>query len=463
MGRSVFCSTLLLVAALHLTNIFAVAAQENASFESSLTLEQAISTALVQNPQIAAEKSGLSASAEKIVQARSGLLPQVNFLQSYQRTNNPMWSFGAKLKQGRFGQEDFALDALNDPSSIDNFTSAFLVSWSLFDSGQTWYGLRQADLANRAQEMVLELARQEVIARTVEAYSRLVLSRENLTVVDQALETARAHLLMIEERYKNGLTVKSDVLRAQVHIAELDQERVVAASAVTVAMAALNTAMGVSTGQTIAPVDPLARRDLPEKTLEEWVLLSLEKRPDLLMLDFQEQVASAEVKKARAANLPSVNVNGSYEINSEDLGDSADNYTVGADLSLNLFSGYRFSSRRQEALFRQQAAKDYQRAMRQQAELEVRQAYYDILSAAKRIRAAEISVDQADEALRIVGDRYKTGLLPLVSLLDAEVALYRAKNNHNRALYQHVMARTQLAQAAGILDKDFVLCAENHH
>jgi outer membrane protein len=230
-----------------------------------------------------------------------------------------------------------------------------------------------------------------------------------------------------------------------------------------VAMAALNTAMGVSTGQTIAPVDPLARRDLPKKTLEEWVLLSLEKRPDLLMLDFQEQVASAEVKKARAAHLPSVNVNGSYEINSEDLGDSADNYTVGADVSLNLFSGYRVSSRRQEALFRQQAAKDYQRAMRQQAELEVRQAYYDILSAGKRIRAAEISVDQADEALRIVGDRYKTGLLPIVSLLDAEAALYRAKNNRNRALYQHVMARTRLAQAAGILDKDFVLCAENHH
>ncbi len=461
MWRSILIFTALLGLGLDFIGGVPAAAQGDADVKSALTLEEAISTALAHNPFIAAAKSGLSASEERIVQARSGLLPQVDFLESYQRTNNPMWAFGNKLKQGRFSQQDFELDELNNPSSIDNYTSAFLVSWSVFDSGQTWFGMRQANLASSAQAMALEQTRQNVIVRTVEAYSGLVLSGEDLKVVDEALETARAHLRMIEERYKNGLTVKSDVLRAQVHIAELEQDQVTAASRVSVAMAALNAAMGVPTDQAVVPVDPLIRRDPPEKSLEEWIHTALSKRPDLLMLDFQEQAADAEVKKAKAAHWPAVHVNGSYEINTEDLEDSADNYTVGADVTLNLFSGYRFSSRTQEAVFQHQAAKENQRAMRQQAELEVQQAYYDVLSADKRISAAEISIDQATEALRIIEDRYKTGLLPIVSLLDAEVALYRAKNNHNQALYQHVMARNRLAQAAGVLNEDFVLCRTN--
>lgn len=420
-----------------------------------LTLSEAIATSLAKNPQIAASRSGVNAAAAKITEARSGFFPRVNLSESFQRTTNPMWAFGTKLNQESITQQDFDPARLNNPSPINNYASAITLSWPLFDGGQTWFGTSQAKLAYQAEQMALERTRQEVIGRTVKAYLGLVLAQENVTITNQALATARAHLKMIENRYKKGLVVKSDVLRTQVHIAELEQDRVEATSGVSVARAALCAVMGISMGQPLEPVTPMPKTSVADKKLDAWVKTALAKRPDLKQLDFQEQVTRDQIKKSRAANLPSVNLNGSYEYNSERFDNNADNYTIGADITLNLFSGFKYSSQTRQALFRHQQVLDQKRAVQQQIRLQVEQAYYDICSAEKRIDAAKTSVDQAEEAMRIIQNRYKNGLVSIVSLLDAELAVYRARNNYNRALYDHTMARARLAEAEGTLNKNF--------
>ena len=83
-----------------------------------------------------------------------------------------------------------------------------------------------------------------MIASAATAYAGLVLAYHHLDVIQKSLETARVHLEMIRKRYENGLAVKSDLLRTQVHIAELDQDRIQAESRISMALAALNAAMG---------------------------------------------------------------------------------------------------------------------------------------------------------------------------------------------------------------------------
>jgi outer membrane protein TolC len=68
---------------------------------------------------------------------------------------------------------------------------------------------------------------------------------------------------------------------------------------------------------------------------------------------------------------------------------------------------------------------------------------------------AQTAVAQAEEALRIVRNRYKSGLLTIVSLLDAEVALQQARTRHFRSMHDYKVARINLALAAGTIDTDF--------
>jgi outer membrane protein TolC len=329
------------------------------------------------------------------------------------------------------------------------------MNWPLFDSGQTWYGRQQAETAHRAIAAGLDRTRQEIVAQTVAAYTDLVFAKESVAVVDQAMQTAAVHLRLIEDRYNSGLTVKSDLLRARVHMSELDQQKVEADSQYLVAQAALCAVMGEDVLNDAVPVTPLSEKKVPRKELAEWIEQALADRPDLREIKLHEQSACTEIKKSRSAHWPSVNINGSYEINTADFDDTANNYTVGANVTVNLFSGNGISARERESLYRQNEISANLRAVNQKIQLETRSAYYKLQSAEKRIQAAEMSVEAAMETLRIAGDRYDNGQVSIVLLLDAELTVTRAKNNLNMALKDHMQSRAQLALAVGDLGESF--------
>ncbi len=68
---------------------------------------------------------------------------------------------------------------------------------------------------------------------------------------------------------------------------------------------------------------------------------------------------------------------------------------------------------------------------------------------------AQTAADQAEEGLRIVKNRYNSGLLTIVGLLDAEEARQQAHTNYFKALHDYKVARIDLALASGTIDTDF--------
>jgi len=436
-------------------NFICAGAKASEDDKAVVSLPSAIHFALASNPMMLAAKSRQKASGERITQARSGMLPQVYITESYQRTNNPMWVFATKLNQGMITQEDFAPDYLNDPSTIENFNSRLWVDWPIFDGGRTLYSWRQANIGKMSSDAALKRTRQEIISQTVDAYTSLLLARRNITVIEQTIETAKTHLKTINKRFENGMVVKSDVLRSKVHLAELEQARVIAKSSAAVARASLNNAMGQNTNQVILTTTDLPKNQMTIPELPVLIDRALKNRPDLKQIDFLVQMAESEIDKAKSGHWPSFNLNGSYELNSEKFDDTANNFTIGANVTLNLFSGYRTSSKTREALYKRNESESRKKGIYQQARLETEKAYYDFLSAGKRITASKLAIDNAEEMLRIVGNRYETGLINIVSLLDAELALYRANNNYYNSLKDYIQARANLALATGTLDEQF--------
>jgi len=87
--------------------------------------------------------------------------------------------------------------------------------------------------------------------------------------------------------------------------------------------------------------------------------------------------------------------------------------------------------------------------------VQVREAFLKAKSARKRIGVAKTAVNQAEEGLRIVRNRYNNGLLTIVGLLDAELARQQAHTNYFKALHDYKVARVELELAAGTIDSDF--------
>lgn len=420
-----------------------------------LSLEEAIHLALSKSPIISAVNSQLDVSGARVTQARSGLLPQLNFSESFTRTDSPTGVFSAKLNQGVFSQQDFDVNALNNPDVRNNFATNFSVTLPVFESGQNWIGLSQAKLDLEATHMAVSRTRQQVIAETVIAYTAVLLASENARVVEQALTTARAHLHLVRSRVQSGLVVRSDLLRAEVRVAELEQERLQSQSELEIARATLNATIGLEIAKVFRLTNPLERGGRIQDSLADWTAEAMKNRPDLAQMKYQQMVAEKEVTKAKAAHLPSIHLLGNYQINTEDFSETANNYTVGATLTLNLYSGNNLRSKVHEA----RAKLSQLRALRQRLELaiavEIKQAFLQAQSSWNRIGVAQGAVTQAEEGLRIVRNRYENGLYTIVNLLDAEMAFQQARYNHVRALHDYKVSGVQLALAAGTLDESF--------
>jgi outer membrane protein TolC len=63
-------------------------------------------------------------------------------------------------------------------------------------------------------------------------------------------------------------------------------------------------------------------------------------------------------------------------------------------------------------------------------------------------------VGQAEESLRIVKNRYDSGLFTITDLLDAEAAVRQSRMNHLKSLHDYQAAAARLALAAGSMDKN---------
>jgi hypothetical protein len=95
------------------------AADQNIPPSEPLTMAEAIQIAVNQNPRVKAANFQVMAMESNSIQARAGFFPKIDFSETFNRTTNPMWTFGTKLNQGTITQEDFDPARLNDPGLKD--------------------------------------------------------------------------------------------------------------------------------------------------------------------------------------------------------------------------------------------------------------------------------------------------------------------------------------------------------
>src|SRR3954463_5178363 len=102
--------------------------------QETLTLRQAVDLALRSNPLVAAADAGEKEAEARIHQAHAGYLPRLQFSESLQRGNNPVFVFSSLLIQHQFSQENFALGPLNRPEALSNYQSRLTVEQMMFDA-----------------------------------------------------------------------------------------------------------------------------------------------------------------------------------------------------------------------------------------------------------------------------------------------------------------------------------------
>jgi outer membrane protein TolC len=284
----------------------------------------------------------------------------------------------------------------------------------------------------------------------LKAYYGLIVARARKEVADEAARMAESDLKRIRDLFEVGTVVASDLLAADVQLAEFRQQQIQAEGDIVVARAALNTALGIAIDTPQKITGELAERDFAAGSQEEVIRLAMMHRPEMARARFSLESAKVRSRGARSEFLPRLDLFGSVGVSSSNLTNGSADYAIGASLTFNLFDAGR-KARIAQARAAEDMAAAEQEQTASQIRLDVVRAYQQYVSAREQVAVASRAADQAAEVLRIVRDRYQEGLTTITEVLRAETALVRTRLAVLRARHDHYVGYAGVLMASGRL------------
>jgi len=455
--RGILCRSLLLLliqAAPTSVRLFAQS-QTPGDEPKALTLREAVSIALKNNPAAQSADAYAEAVRHALAGAKAGYYPRVDFSEGFTRGNNPVYVFSSLLMQRQFTEQNFALGLLNFPPPLDNFRTQFAASLPLYDAGQNSRRVRDARLEAQEAQHGLERTRQQVIFGVINAYLNELLARESAGVAEASAKSTEEDLARAQTRQEQGQALLSDVLSARVHLAQAKEDLIRAGNDVAVAQAEFNVAMGLAEDAPNQVQGSLSEAIFQSGSLPDRQQRALAARADYQQVLIGKEKASNTLSKARAEFLPTINAFGSWEVDNQTfVARGGNSWAAGATLNFNLFDGGARRARVAESHARERQAEALRAQMASAIRLQVRQAFLNLTAARERVEVSRESASQSQESLRILADRYGSGLASITDVLAAETAHARARRDFLSSVYDYRIAFAGLELATGELAPD---------
>lgn len=421
--------------------------------QQPLSLREAIDSALGQNPQVTIARANQKDAAAGATLARTQLIPQLSFTEDISRGNDPVYAFGSRLRQRQFTQADFALNALNRPQPIGDFSTRFSGSWIAFDSFKTQREIRRADLFKQSAASSSKAVDQQIVLRVVAAYQQVLYAERAVGVARHEQETAAALLTSVDGRVKAGLAVESDRMSAEVNVSARKEELIAAQGDLELAWAELREAMGAPDLQA-SELKPIEPHVFPDGSLEQEVATAIKTRPDLIALGQAQSAQFEAIGAAKSSFGPRISTYGNWEEDRGSLTSSGgNNWVAGVQINVDILPFGKHAQLARESAAKQRV--DAQLVQSQQAaRLQVSRAHIHRQTAALQLDTARAAMDQASESLRILKNRYGAGLATITDLLRAEDAERQSQSNYWHAVYGNAVAYAELLYAQGTLTPD---------
>lgn len=339
-----------------------------------------------------------------------------------------------------------------DKSIGNSHSNSITASLPLFTGGELQGQIGQAKANYRSMLSAEEQAYNEMKETATTGYFNMLNAGNMKALRQESVDRLQAHLDNVIAQYNVGIVARADVLRSEVELANAKQDYITASNEYDVAEATLNNIIGTPLNTTLKLKDSL--QYVPyDNDMAYCLAYSEQHRPELKQAEYGVDAAEAALVVARSGHMPKIYANASDNWGGNGSnwpGDDDENWSVGVTASINVFdSGVTWSKihAAQEALVQ---AKESQRQIKDNVELEVRTDYLSMREAEKRITTAQVAVASAEEDYHIAVVRYQAGVGTNIDVMDAQEALTQAKTNYYQALYNYNTSKAALNTSMGV-------------
>jgi len=373
-------------------------------------------------------------------QTNAVLLPNISVSHTGTTTNNPVYSFMAKLNQGLFSESDFAVDNLNNPDAIDNFTTSIKFEQPLINV-DGWFQRGAAKVKMEATEYQNKFKKDELLLEGEKTYMLLQLTYKAVKVLEKAQKAALENKNLTQKYFEQGLIMQADVLDVKVRLNEVENQLESAKSNVKNVSDYLNFLVNEKNNPVLVPSDSL---EIIPYSLAEFDQVTTN-RADIMAIEKSTQAYKKMNQSDKMAFLPTLNAFGNYDLYDNQLFQGASNsYFIGARLNWDILQGTkRFGKMQKSKAEFDKSTIQYEQYVAK-SQLELNKAKRALIDAQNKLHRSTLAMELSEESFRIRTNRFEEGLVKTSDLLMSEAQYAQKQLEYYQSMYEYNVAYAYL-------------------
>ncbi len=423
-----------------------------------LTLDEVVDLALARNAAVRAAAREVEAAAKAHAASRGRLWPFADIFGDWQYSGPDeenktrlLANIGRMPKLGPTLSDNQPIGGIPRREFDHNlYAVGVRVTYPLYVGGRIVAEIE----ANR---LLTLLARERATQTVDELIFNLSSTFYSILRLQENARATEASVRALQEAQKNiralvevGRLPRADLFKVNTRLAAVRQELIKVRNEVELAHAVLKTLMGLEVTEPLGVKGALGSEpvavDLPLDLSE-----AERRRPELQAARRAVEVQAQRVRIARGARLPRVDARAQYAggAGESDFGKPLGDFVVGVNISIPIFTGGQLQARIAEEEARLARAREALEKARLDVQLDVQTAHLALVESSERIRAAQVALEDAREALRVEQLKTQVGRGIVEDLLDAQAAELQAQTNYTRALADYNTALVARRKAIG--------------
>ena len=423
--------------------------------QQDFTLDQAISYGLAANNKIKLAKIEVADAEGQLLEYKSIGIPKVNASVDYNYFPQvPQFLIPRQFIDPDAPDGSFALLPAGTKQGL---TAKIEASAIIFDAA--WLvGLKAQRLYRELIAKQGEASNEEIKSAVTKAYLAVLIAEKNKEVLVKNISNLTKTLKETRAIYENGFAEKLDVDRLQLSLNNLNIESEKLDRLIAISYNLLKFQMGCPMEDEIRANDNLdmliAKFTVEATDLEAPV--DYNSRSEYAAISLGEELAKINIRRYQMGYFPILNAFGSHQeqLQRNNLFDKDENgwfgtTVVGLSLKIPIFDGLDKKAKIQRARILLDKTliqkNDFERAVT----LEVKNARTAYLNARESVTATDKSLQLAQEIYNTTQIKFKEGVGSSFEVAQAERELYTAQANYTGALYELLVAKSDLDKALG--------------
>lgn len=408
----------------------------------TLSVEQAIETALKNNYGILLAKNEAEIAARNNSVGNAGMLPRIT------------GTLGDNFTLNTLNQKFANGNEINTNGVIGNNLSAGVaLNWTLFDGLRMFAAKSRLKRLEEIGALQLKEEMQTVVADVMNAYYEVVRAQQQLRSIEEAIKISEERVKLADTKYQVGISGKTDLLQAKVDLNEQKSTLLLQRKAIEQRKADLNNLLSrnADTEFTVTDSIPFLKKefsaDLEQKNLQ------------LLIAGKNIEVARQQKREAFSQFFPVLNGNVGYNYNRSNntagffLVNQTNGLNAGFTLSVPLFNGLNTLRQNKIAAIQLQSAQFNAERVRFQIKLNQYKSLKELAIALEQLKLEEENIMLADENQKIALERFRLSQSTAIELREAQVSYINARTRLLNARYAAKVAETELMKLQGELVK----------